>query len=400
MKLKFKNTPEQVELIKAMGSKRPETSREATEAFAAFIGPVIQQVLLQADTASAIYSNVEFDEDDNPSYPLDLFYEQRNADNYVTTWSQNMAGGLPSSQVSGAQELKIQTYRLDSAVSFMKKYARRGRLDVVSKAVERMAQEILVKQERNAWAVVLKALSEGTAATASTKGSHIVNQVSVTALFDLDILNAMITKSKRMNSSFASGSPAVPYSEGITDLYVSPEIKQDIRAMSYSPLGNNAAASLPEDIKSGAYKAAGIANIFGINIVDMLELGVGQKYNTLYETFSDVAGLAGGTTAAGVGGATGQAAFNDASSQVWIYVYRPSGRPILTTCRQDRFLRFCRRGTCLYRCSCSYRCSYQAHLIYKIDVNIQNPSALAGGFFISIFWTKSVSLIIIRKGKR
>ena len=45
MKLKFKNTPEQVELIKAMGSKRPEVSREASEAFAAFIGPVIQQVL-------------------------------------------------------------------------------------------------------------------------------------------------------------------------------------------------------------------------------------------------------------------------------------------------------------------------------------------------------------------
>ena len=34
MKLKFKNTPEQVELIKAMGSKRPEVSREASEAFA------------------------------------------------------------------------------------------------------------------------------------------------------------------------------------------------------------------------------------------------------------------------------------------------------------------------------------------------------------------------------
>ncbi|MAM17543.1 MAG: hypothetical protein CME35_01070 [Gramella sp.] len=311
MKLKFKNTPEQVELIKAMGSKRPETSREATEAFAAFIGPVIQQVLLQADTASAIYSNVEFDEDDNPSYPLDLFYEQRNADNYVTTWSQNMAGGLPSSQIAGAQELKIQTYRLDSAVSFLKKYARRGRLDVVSKAVERMAQEILVKQERNAWAVVLKALSEGTAATASTKGSHIVNQVGSTALFNLDILNAMITKAKRMNSSFASGSPAVPYSEGVTDLYVSPEVKQDVRAMSYSPIGNNADASLPEDIKSGAYKAAGIASIFGINIIDMLELGVGQKYNTLYDTFSDAAGIAGGTSAAGASVTT---AFADGSS--------------------------------------------------------------------------------------
>ena len=56
--------------------------------------------------------------------------------------------------------MKIATFRLDSAVSMGKRYARKARLDVVSKAVERMANEILVKQDRNAWAVVLKALAE------------------------------------------------------------------------------------------------------------------------------------------------------------------------------------------------------------------------------------------------
>ena len=84
MKLKLKNTPEQVELIKAMGSKNPEISRPASEAFAAFIGPVVQQVLMQANTAAYVYTDVEYDEDDNPSYPLDLFYEQtRQVDNYM-----------------------------------------------------------------------------------------------------------------------------------------------------------------------------------------------------------------------------------------------------------------------------------------------------------------------------
>ena len=41
MKLKLKNTPEQVELVKALGSKDATVAREAQEAFAAFIGPVI-----------------------------------------------------------------------------------------------------------------------------------------------------------------------------------------------------------------------------------------------------------------------------------------------------------------------------------------------------------------------
>ena len=141
MKLKLKNTPEQVELIKAMGSKNPEISRPASEAFAAFIGPVVQQVLMQANTAAYVYTDVEYDEDDNPS-----------------------------SQIAGNAELKVSTYKLDSAVSFLKKYARKSRLDVVSKSIERMANEVLVKQDRNAWAVLLKGLAEGRGATGSGSG--------------------------------------------------------------------------------------------------------------------------------------------------------------------------------------------------------------------------------------
>jgi hypothetical protein len=68
---------------------------------------------------------------------------------------------------------------------------------------------------------------------------------------------------------------------------------------------------LPEDAKSGAYRAAGIANIFGVNIIDLQELGVGQKYNTLYESYSDAAGLAAAVSEAG---ATTTTAFNDSSS--------------------------------------------------------------------------------------
>ena len=193
MKMKLKNTPEQVELIKAMGSKNPEISRPATEAFAAFIGPVVQRVLQQANTASYIYTDVEYDEDDNPSYPLDLFYDQNGKDPYTTIWSQQMAGGLPSSQIAGNAELKISTYKLDSAVSFLKKYARKSRLDVVSKGIERMANEILVKQDRNAWAVALKGLAEakGKWGTGSA-GDNIINDSA--GSFGLAQVNSLMTK--------------------------------------------------------------------------------------------------------------------------------------------------------------------------------------------------------------
>jgi len=286
MKLKLKNTPEQVELIKAMGSKNPEVSRPASEAFAAFIGPVVQQVLQQANTAAYVYTDVEYDEDDNPSYPLDLFYEQRGNDNYVTIWSQHMAGGLPSSQIAGNAELKISTYKLDSAVSFLKKYARKSRLDVVSKSIERMANEVLVKQDRNAWAVLLKGLAEAKGALGTgSAGDNVVDKTGESnSKFTLAYLNDMMVKMKRLNTSYAGGTPAASYSRGITDLFVSPEIVGDIRHLSFNPFSTSD-EQVGDGVKDEMYRTAGFQNLFGINIIDLIEFGNGQKYNTLFGTF-------------------------------------------------------------------------------------------------------------------
>lgn len=288
MKLQLKNTPEQVELIKAMGSKNPSDAREAQEAFAAFIGPVVQEVLNQAGTASSIYTDAPYDEDDSPSYPLDLYYDERNTDNHITITSQSMAGGLPSSLVHGMQELKISTYPLDSAVSFLKKYARRARLDIASKAIERMAQEVLVKQERNAWAVVLKALAE-----ASTNSIDHLISATGDASFLLDHMNQLMTKTKRINESFAGGTPAAAYSKGMTDLYLSPEVMEDIRAFAYNAVGGSTAGAgatdLPDGIREEIYRSAGTASIYGVALNELNELGISKKYNTLFDSFTSSA---------------------------------------------------------------------------------------------------------------
>jgi len=274
MKLKLKNTPEQVELIKAMGSRDANVAREATQAFAAFIGPVVSKVLMQAGTASAVYSDLAYDEDDNPSIPLDLWVGE--GEGYTTVWSQNVAGGLPTSNVEGFSELKVATYRLDSAVSMLKRYVRRGRLDVVSKAVERMTNEVLVKQERNAWAVVLRALAE-----AQSNGADHIERITGGAL-TLGGLNSLITLVKRINTSYAGGTTDSSY--GLTDLFVSPEIKGDIRAFAYNAV-TNGNTDLPAGVREEIYRNAGAQEIYGIAIHELVEFGVGKKYNTLFNSF-------------------------------------------------------------------------------------------------------------------
>jgi len=282
MKLKLKNTAEQIELVKAMGSRDNTVAAEANQAFAAFLGPVVAKVLMQAATASAIYTDLPYDEDDRPSIPLDLWFD--GGEGYVTTWSQNVAGGLPTSTVEGFSEMKVATYRLDSAVSFLKRYARRGRLDVVSKAVERMANEVLVKQERNAWAVVLKTLAES---------GNVLDANETTVTFTLDVLNRLMTQVKRINRSYAGGTTTDAY--GLTDLFVSPEVKEDIRSFAYQPVSittssstlpaNNVLTNLPDAVREDIYRNAGTQEIYGVAIHDLIELGPNQKYNTLFKEF-------------------------------------------------------------------------------------------------------------------
>ena len=298
MRIKLKNTPEQVELIKALGSKNRLVAAEASEAFAAFLGPVIQRVILQAGTASQIYTDAPFDENDSPSYPLDLYYQELN-NGYVSVWSQTLAGGLPSAQdVSAIQELKIATYRLDSAVSINKRYARQARLDIIAKLVERMSQEVLIKQERNAWAVMLKALGE--ASTTPSGGAALKHYIAagVAGQFKLDDLNKLMTRVKRINESWAGGTASDPYSTGLTDLYVSPEIKEKIRAFAYNPLNtvggirtvtssgaSESAIALPDGMREEIYRNAGMQEIYGVNIIELIELGLSKKYNILFDSY-------------------------------------------------------------------------------------------------------------------
>ena len=286
MKIQFEKNPEQIELIKALASENKTVAMEAQEAFAAFISDVVQQVLLQAGSASMIYRDVEFDEDDSPSIPLDLYYGLN--EGHISVWSQTVGGGLPTNFVQGMQEMKVNTYRLDSAISMDKRYVRRARLDVVAAGLERMANEILVKQERNAWAVILKLLAE-----ASTNSTKHVFRVGTAGTFQLDDMNKLWTLVRRLNAAYTGGTPQALQSRGLTDIFVSPEVKEQIRAFAYNPMNTRSGGgtsagnvALPDSVREDIYRAAGTNEIFGVTIHELLELGESRKYNDLFDTFA------------------------------------------------------------------------------------------------------------------
>jgi hypothetical protein len=314
MKITLKRTEEQVELVKAMASKNRDVAYEAQVALAEFIGPVLAEVVNQAPTLSNLFTKFSFNEDDNASIPLDLYYDITDED-YLTVWSQQVAGGLPSNAATPVQsEMKFTTYRLDSAIDFDKRYASRSRLDVVSKTFTRLAQEILLKQDRNSAALVFGALAGNGKSdnVASTRGNgHVIGANSAGRLI-LDDFNRLMTRAKRINQSWAGGTPVGEGNRGVTDLIVSPEVVQSLREMAYNPIGtrdpdgsaisNSSATPIAatDSMRNDVYAGAGIPEFYGVSIMELQEMGKGQRYNKIFAGFTpDVEGpgTSGGTAA-------------------------------------------------------------------------------------------------------
>lgn len=289
MEIKIERTPEQVELVKAMASKNREVAYEAQAALGDFIGPVLAEVVNQAPTVSNLFTSLQFNSEDNASIPLDLYHDITDED-YIQIWSQNTPGGLPTNHVAPVQqEMKFTTYRLDSAVSFDKRFAQRSRMDVVSKTFTRIAQEILLKQEKTSATMIMTAL-----ANASTNGKQHAVRSHTADRFLLADLNALFTLAKRINSAWTGGTPAERRGKGITDLLVSPEIVEELRGMAYNPINtkaspiaaNTTGEGIPatDDVRNAVFNSAGIPEFYGVSIMELNEMGIGQKFNKVFDT--------------------------------------------------------------------------------------------------------------------
>jgi hypothetical protein len=297
MEITLKRTDEQVELVKAMASSNRDIAYEAQAALAKFIAPVLAEVVNQAPTLANKFQSFTFNSEDNPSFPLDLYYDVTDED-YIYTWSQSLAGGLPTNQVQPTHsEMKFTTYRLDSAISFEKRYAAKSRMDVIGKSMTRIAQEIMIKQETTSANLLLGALAE-----AKTDGvSHIHS--SSNGKIMMEDFNKLITLSKRIHKSWYGGTPADGTRRGVTDLLVSPELIENLRAIAYNPVNTSAGVQVgdasgtadstiaaTDSMRENLWRNAGIPEFFGIRLQEFSELGKGQRFNNVFASMIAAAG--------------------------------------------------------------------------------------------------------------
>jgi hypothetical protein len=189
----------------------------------------------------------------------------------------------------------------------------------------------MLKQERtsaNLLMTALAAASTGNDATAAN--NYHVFRTAAAGRFVLNDLNKLFTKIKRINASFVGGTPSGAR-RGLTDLVVSPEIVEELRGMAYNPINtkiapvvaastSNTAGNAPvvatDEIRNQIFNQAGMPEFFGVSIMEILELGVGKKFNTIFDTVAGSTAYADHYSINAYGGTA--TAFNGASEEIII----------------------------------------------------------------------------------
>ena len=295
--MKLKGTAEQVELIKKMGSANKLESMEAMSAFAAFVSGPVLQAIKEADVVSDIFQDIEFDDTTNPTYPLDLYYNENYA-GYLSIWTATMDDGMATNLVDvPVKELQLQTYDLKSAVSFLRKHAMNGRLDVIAASMERLVQEYTHKKNINGTNVLMAALANGAsfrgknvAFGTSSSVQHVLRSAGAT--LQMKDINDLIVKHKKINVSQFGGTPVSSRGTKGLDLYVSYDVLGQLREFSFNPVRTDASATvsnstaLPNSEREKIFAAGGVTEFAGLMVHDRAELGLGNSFNTLFDTYA------------------------------------------------------------------------------------------------------------------
>ncbi len=185
--------------------------------------------------------------------------------------------------------------------------AKEGRYEALVKSMERAAQEVMVKEQFQAWSVIL-----GTLGAARVGGLAQLISSTTANVLQVDDLNRLQTKVKRFRTSWIGGTPSKTVGKGVTHYVISPEIREQLNSWAYQPMNTRpgsittsgaTAVPLPEQIRTNIFNGSGLPEIPGLGaFIELNEFGVGQAYNALF----DAAYTAGG----------GDPAFNGASDEL------------------------------------------------------------------------------------
>ena len=261
---------EELEVVKALLRETADTNFDVAIAAQRKLAKAIELPLRKGyfigDTVGNIYQREDLDAATAAKYPVD--FVGPSGERQYQAFLIADEGGIPDRLVKG-KEVTVDTFQLGNAISWKLQYARVARWPMVERALRVFRDGFTMKINDLGWANLLGAA-----------GNRVDNQYSTVTggAFTLGLLSDMQLKMKR-GIEFARNE--------LTDLFVSSEVQKDIRdfatttSIDYLTRREIFQTNPQSDGNGGEII---IPNVYGVNIHEIKQMGIGKDYNTKFNT--------------------------------------------------------------------------------------------------------------------
>jgi hypothetical protein len=255
-------TAEFLDLLRRSGSSDKTVAIAAQREVAKALETPLRKGVLFGDIVSGIYEAMPLEPGASPEFPLDLLAPGTEMEHVAYTNPGN--GRIPERHVEG-DYVMINTYGITSSIDFLLKYAREANWNVVARAMQVLESSFTKKMNDDGWHTLLAASVD--------RNILVFDADAAAGQFTKRLVSLMKTVMRRNGGGNSVTAPG-----RLTDLYLSPEAIEDIR--------NWGVDQLDEVSRREVYVAAdngpALTRVFGVNLIDIFELGDGQEYQNYF----------------------------------------------------------------------------------------------------------------------
>lgn len=271
-KLTAENSAQIANTLKKIASTDRAASQAASDEFVAAADVAIREVLLSGDITQGIFTPGDWTSQGQPTYLLDLLTPGQEVNFYAYAMPNH--GYIPHRFVE-TDYLKVPTYRIANSIDCLLSLIRDANMPVVQRMMQILEAGFVKKMNDDAWQTVIGAAADR---------NILINDPNATAGQFTPRLVALMKTFMRRNGG---GNSATLNRKILTDLYVSPEAKDDIRAWNLDLVPDAVRANIFYSSDTGTE----LMKVYDVNIHDMDEFGESQEYQ-LYFTSTLGASLA------------------------------------------------------------------------------------------------------------
>jgi hypothetical protein len=263
---------EAIDALRATANPDGDIRCRAQKAFAAELNMPLRQGVFDRDNLGGIYEKQVLAPGAQANYPLD-FVKPGEEDEFIA-FTLPKQGRVPERHVEG-DELWVPTFQIGNSIDWSLKYAKEARFDVIMRAIRVYEAGFVRKINSDGWRTILGAGDgRGLVVTANGAAPFTGSTLAPTAAagqFTKELIS-------RMKTAMTRGAGGNGNSGRLTDVYLSLEAMEDIRAWDVDEIDE---FTRREIFVSREY---GLAQIYGVVLHEMTEFGEGQEYEEFLET--------------------------------------------------------------------------------------------------------------------